>query len=82
MRWFLLSWICDPEIVVCPRDNKKDQFLVIGCDGIWDGEMGLWNGGVKTTCSGLRCFPHVRFRVAKRARGVSKIECAVGSKLE
>ena len=26
----------DPEIVVCPRDNKKDQFLVIGCDGIWD----------------------------------------------
>mmetsp|Transcript_11856 Transcript_11856/g.17785 ORF Transcript_11856/g.17785 Transcript_11856/m.17785 type:complete len:396 (+) Transcript_11856:46-1233(+) len=26
----------DPELVVCPRDSKKDQFLVLACDGIWD----------------------------------------------
>ena len=25
-----------PELIVCPRDNAKDQFLVVGCDGIWD----------------------------------------------
>jgi len=25
-----------PEIVICPRDNEKDEFLVLGCDGIWD----------------------------------------------
>lgn len=25
-----------PDIIVCPRDNEKDQFLVLGCDGIWD----------------------------------------------
>jgi serine/threonine protein phosphatase PrpC len=25
-----------PEIIVYPRDDEKDEFLVIGCDGIWD----------------------------------------------
>lgn len=26
----------DPEIIVYPRDDKNDEFLVLGCDGIWD----------------------------------------------
>lgn len=25
-----------PEIIVSVRDDMKDQFLVLGCDGIWD----------------------------------------------
>jgi len=25
-----------PEIIVCPRKYGKDEFMVIGCDGIWD----------------------------------------------
>jgi serine/threonine protein phosphatase PrpC len=26
----------EPEIMVYPRNNHVDEFLVIGCDGIWD----------------------------------------------
>jgi len=25
-----------PEIIVFPRNHEKDEFLIIGCDGIWD----------------------------------------------
>ena len=25
-----------PDLIVCPRDHDKDEFIVIGCDGIWD----------------------------------------------
>ena len=25
-----------PDIIVCPRDKERDQFIVLGCDGIWD----------------------------------------------
>jgi len=25
-----------PEIIVSVRDDKKDKFIVLGCDGIWD----------------------------------------------
>ena len=25
-----------PEITVFPRDEEKDEFIVLGCDGIWD----------------------------------------------
>mmetsp|Transcript_19353 Transcript_19353/g.29293 ORF Transcript_19353/g.29293 Transcript_19353/m.29293 type:complete len:392 (-) Transcript_19353:64-1239(-) len=25
-----------PEILLYPRDHKKDQFIILGCDGIWD----------------------------------------------
>mmetsp|Transcript_12256 Transcript_12256/g.18795 ORF Transcript_12256/g.18795 Transcript_12256/m.18795 type:complete len:413 (+) Transcript_12256:57-1295(+) len=28
--------ICDPEIIVYPREEAKDEFLVLACDGIWD----------------------------------------------
>ena len=28
--------IADPEYVVYPRDNTKDEFLVLACDGVWD----------------------------------------------
>mmetsp|Transcript_2540 Transcript_2540/g.3744 ORF Transcript_2540/g.3744 Transcript_2540/m.3744 type:complete len:415 (-) Transcript_2540:262-1506(-) len=28
--------ICDPEIIVYPRDEVRDEFLVLACDGIWD----------------------------------------------
>ncbi len=28
--------IAVPEIIVVPRDDQKDEFLVLGCDGIWD----------------------------------------------
>lgn len=26
----------EPEISVIPRDDEVDEFIVIGCDGIWD----------------------------------------------
>lgn len=26
----------EPELIVCPRDDDNDQFLVLACDGIWD----------------------------------------------
>lgn len=26
----------DPEIIVYPRNDNTDEFLVLGCDGIWD----------------------------------------------
>jgi len=25
-----------PDLIVCPRNREKDDFMVIGCDGIWD----------------------------------------------
>jgi protein phosphatase 1B len=25
-----------PDLIVCPRDPENDEFMVIGCDGIWD----------------------------------------------
>jgi serine/threonine protein phosphatase PrpC len=28
--------IPDPEFVVYPRDQEKDEFLVLACDGVWD----------------------------------------------
>lgn len=28
--------IAVPEIMVFPRDDEKDEFLILGCDGIWD----------------------------------------------
>mmetsp|Transcript_14100 Transcript_14100/g.17823 ORF Transcript_14100/g.17823 Transcript_14100/m.17823 type:complete len:382 (-) Transcript_14100:85-1230(-) len=28
--------IAIPEIIVYPRNNEKDEFVVLGCDGIWD----------------------------------------------
>ncbi len=28
--------IAVPEIIVIPRNNEKDEFVVLGCDGIWD----------------------------------------------
>jgi serine/threonine protein phosphatase PrpC len=27
---------CAPDVSVCRRDSKNDQFLVLACDGIWD----------------------------------------------
>merc|ERR1712157_572224 len=26
----------NPEIIVCPRDYGRDEFVILGCDGIWD----------------------------------------------
>lgn len=28
--------ICDPEILVYPRDPQGDEFIVLACDGVWD----------------------------------------------
>ena len=28
--------IAVPEIIVFPRNDEKDEFLILGCDGIWD----------------------------------------------
>mmetsp|Transcript_830 Transcript_830/g.1004 ORF Transcript_830/g.1004 Transcript_830/m.1004 type:complete len:440 (+) Transcript_830:61-1380(+) len=25
-----------PDIITCPRDTAKDEFIIIACDGIWD----------------------------------------------
>jgi serine/threonine protein phosphatase PrpC len=25
-----------PDISICPRDKKHDEFIIIACDGIWD----------------------------------------------
>jgi len=25
-----------PDIITCPRDKAKDEFIVLACDGIWD----------------------------------------------
>ena len=28
--------IAVPELIVFPRNDEKDEFLILGCDGIWD----------------------------------------------
>jgi len=35
----------NPDFMVCPRDYIKDEFVIVGCDGIWDV---IDNGGCAT----------------------------------
>jgi len=28
--------ICNPDVIVYPRDEVNDQFIILACDGIWD----------------------------------------------
>lgn len=28
--------VCDPEILVYPREPEGDEFIVLACDGVWD----------------------------------------------
>ena len=30
---------CDPEIYTLPLDSERDEFVVVACDGLWDGEL-------------------------------------------
>jgi len=52
---------CKPDFVVHERDNEKDEFLILACDGIWD------------VMSNEECSSYVREKMAEGYHNLSRI---------
>jgi len=36
LPWEKQKVTANPDFIVCPRDYVRDEFIILGCDGIWD----------------------------------------------